>query len=648
MSLNANYTFVGNGNWSIDGVGGQATGGGIVSAIVPEGSRVEAAFLYGSTYFSGTVDSATLSLGDDTLTVSDFDALGVSGPTSLQGYRADITAFIREAVGDGDEDVFDFNLDGISGLNVDGFALVIVYSNPDESLRTIALLDGFSNPDGDEFALGFDEPVDTDQDGFEALLSLGIGFGFQGGEQYSQVTVDSRPLTTSAGGSDDGRAANGGLLTIGGIGDDPANPDPGALPDGDPRIDDELYDLAQGNSVDAAPFLADGAESISVTTLNPSDDDNIFFAGFNITAVVAVDTDENDAPVAASDMVTVLENGMVMIAPLANDFDPDDGDSFTLSGFDASGLVGNLTDNGDGTFTYDPNGAFDALNEGESATTSFSYTITDGELSSSATVTITVNGVGGDTPPPPPGDCPTIDRPGTVDGSGAADQMLTGADYHNSFFFGGDDSGDDSITNFAADDIIVTDVALRDGNGDGIIGFGRNGILNTASGSVAITGTSALRFLGEACEGSFVYADAAVRPDGAQEGKVLSDDVLSGDAGDAMADIFFFDTALDLALGDDTIANFGANDILVTTTKVFDRNNDGTVGFGSDGILDLPGGVGGPGDPGSPGEGGMVTITNMMGGAVSALEYDGSVERDGVTYYVYSLSGSSAGLDTLG
>jgi hypothetical protein len=42
-----------------------------------------------------------------------------------------------------------------------------------------------------------------------------------------------------------------------------------------------------------------------------------------------------------------------------------------------------------------------------------------------------------------------------------------------------------------------------------------------------------------------------------------------------------------------------------------------------------------------------VTITNMMGGAVLALEYDGSVERDGLTYYVYSLSGSPAGLDTL-
>ena len=58
----------------------------------------------------------------------------------------------------------------------------------------------------------------------------------------------------------------------------------------------------------------------------------------------------------------------------------------------ASGAV--VTVNADGSFDYDPNGAFDSLAEGQTATDSFTYTTTDGnETSDSATVTITVSGV---------------------------------------------------------------------------------------------------------------------------------------------------------------------------------------------------------------------------------------------------------------
>lgn len=48
----------------------------------------------------------------------------------------------------------------------------------------------------------------------------------------------------------------------------------------------------------------------------------------------------------------------------------------------------------DGAYTYNPNGAFDYLNSGESFTDSYTYTISDGSGgSATATVTITVNGV---------------------------------------------------------------------------------------------------------------------------------------------------------------------------------------------------------------------------------------------------------------
>lgn len=655
MSLTANYTFVGRGNWSIDGAGGQATGANrTVSAAIPEGSRVEAAYLYTSTFFTAlSPSSVTLTRGPDSTTVTDYTALGVTA--NLQAHRSDITTYIRGVVGNGDDETFDFNLSGITGTNIDGYALVVVYSNPDESIRTISLLDGFSATTGDNFDLTFSEPVDTDQTGFEAQMSLGIGFSFWPSNQFSRVTVDGRQLTQSAGAQDDGTTdfssiSNGGLLTIGGVGDSTDNPDPDQPINGI-RTDDELYDLAKGNVDNAAPYLADGAESINVTTINPSNDDNIFFAGFNITAVVAVDTDENDAPVAVNDEVTVGENEIVTFNMLTNDFDPDEDDEFSITSFNSTGLTGTLTDNGDGSFSYDPGAEFDDLNEGETATTSFTYTISDGEESATATVTITIEGEGDDGPPPSPSDCPTVDRPGTQDGSSSSNQTLTGPAYHNSFYFdnaaGG--TGDDEIANFAADDILVVTEALEDRNGDGVINFGSNGVLDLGGGDSVdfANGVTSLRFLGEACEGNFVYADARVRPDGATEGLVLSNDVLEGDAADSEANIFFFDTALDLDLGDDTITNFGSGDVLVTTTQIRDNNGDGIVGFGPNAVLDLPGGVGGPGDPGMAGEGGNVTVTGPSGESIEAFEYEGSVTRDGVTYYVYSIVGSTVGVEAV-
>ena len=81
MALNANYTFVGKGNWSIDGVGGLATSGGVVSAIIPDGSRVEKAFLYASTYDNGSIESVALATGSVSGIISDFDPLGLRAQT---------------------------------------------------------------------------------------------------------------------------------------------------------------------------------------------------------------------------------------------------------------------------------------------------------------------------------------------------------------------------------------------------------------------------------------------------------------------------------------------------------------------------------------------------------------------------------------
>ncbi|RWM79250.1 MAG: hypothetical protein EOR81_12290 [Mesorhizobium sp.] len=255
----------------------------------------------------------------------------------------------------------------------------------------------------------------------------------------------------------------------------------------------------------------------------------------------------------------------------------------------------------------------------------------------------------------PTSTCPVIDRPGTQDGSASTNDTLTAPAYHNTFFVSEEGvSGKDRITNFGKDDVFASSKALFDSNGDGIITFGTNKVLDldgpdAGLDTVSFDGLDAkkgLRFLGEGCEDVFVYATATVRPKGALEGK-LGDDALAGDNPDAKANKFFFDTALDLNLGHDKITNFGAKDILVTTTKLFDSNNDGKIGFGSNNLLDLSGGVGGPGDPGLPGEVGNVDIKNATGNAVTTLEFDGQVDHSGVNYYVYSGIGSAAGLGDL-
>ncbi|MFX8895563.1 Ig-like domain-containing protein, partial [Acinetobacter baumannii] len=58
--------------------------------------------------------------------------------------------------------------------------------------------------------------------------------------------------------------------------------------------------------------------------------------------------------------------------------DPDLGDThtFTVDTL-ADATRGKVTNNGDGTFTYDPNGAFVGLKAGETAQDKFRFTVTD-------------------------------------------------------------------------------------------------------------------------------------------------------------------------------------------------------------------------------------------------------------------------------
>lgn len=102
----------------------------------------------------------------------------------------------------------------------------------------------------------------------------------------------------------------------------------------------------------------------------------------------------NDGPTANDDSGVVGEDGPgIVIDLLGNDTDPDASDVLGIDSFVFTGLQGSVTDNHDGTITYDPDGAFEDLAAGETALDSFAYTVRDGNGGfDTATVEVTVEG----------------------------------------------------------------------------------------------------------------------------------------------------------------------------------------------------------------------------------------------------------------
>ncbi len=112
---------------------------------------------------------------------------------------------------------------------------------------------------------------------------------------------------------------------------------------------------------------------------------------------------DNNPPNASDDNFSSDENTLLSDNVLTTDSDPNAGDILTVTEInDNAGNVGTqitltsgalLTLNSNGTFSYDPNGQFEDLNDGETATDTFRYTISDGSLTNTATVTIEITGV---------------------------------------------------------------------------------------------------------------------------------------------------------------------------------------------------------------------------------------------------------------
>ena len=179
----------------------------------------------------------------------------------------------------------------------------------------------------------------------------------------------------------------------------------------------------------------------------------------------------NAGPNASDDTVSTDEDTSVSGSVFANngngpDTDPN-GDALTVSQLNGntasigtqvtldSGAL--LTLNTDGSFTYDPNGQFEALSTGDTATDSFEYTLSDGRLTDTATVTLAIAGVN---------DAP----PGTIIGTDGDDILIGGR-------------GRDTILSKAGNDF------LDGGNGrDFLFGGNDNDILFGGNGKDSLFG----------------------------------------------------------------------------------------------------------------------------------------------------------------
>lgn len=137
-------------------------------------------------------------------------------------------------------------------------------------------------------------------------------------------------------------------------------------------------------TVTSSSSAADGFYTVDAVASN---DEAPAYSGSSSATYVVSAPPANQAPVAVDDVATTKQGTSVRIAVLANDRDPENAPLTIVSV--TNGASGRVQVNADGTVTYSPNRKF----TGEDR---FTYSISDGQLT--ATATVTVNVAGGKTP----------------------------------------------------------------------------------------------------------------------------------------------------------------------------------------------------------------------------------------------------------
>ncbi|WP_257294655.1 VCBS domain-containing protein, partial [Endozoicomonas sp. YOMI1] len=151
-------------------------------------------------------------------------------------------------------------------------------------------------------------------------------------------------------------------------------------------------------------YLASGETATVVLNYTVTDDDGMPLTDSSTLTITVTGT--NDAPVATADTDTTLENNSVTVDVIANDSDPNTGNTLSVS----AASIATMTNDGDqqpvtlntasvsfsgNDVIFNPGTDFDHLASGETATVVLNYTVTDDDgtpLTDNSTLTITVTG----------------------------------------------------------------------------------------------------------------------------------------------------------------------------------------------------------------------------------------------------------------
>lgn len=278
---------------SVDGVGTNAAAG-VIDVLKPAGSTVRrAAFACAGTPFGRVIANGDVSIDGSPVTWG-LSTFTPATPTNIfHSVYADVTAVVSAKINAAAAGLVPFTVTEVATGSIDGCILAVISDDPAQTVdRTAILLFGGQELTGDTFNINVTPAIDLSNPDLVLNFGLGIGFSAQGGEanlcggnQVSLVDVNTVRMTSCAGNWDDGTLTNGALLTVGGLGDSNANPVNVNLPAQIGEIEDELYDLI--------PFVANGDTVITVDTINPSNDDLIFFAHLLTLGRASIPGDED-------------------------------------------------------------------------------------------------------------------------------------------------------------------------------------------------------------------------------------------------------------------------------------------------------------------------------------------------------------------
>ena len=351
---------------SVDAIGTNNAAGAPIQVQKNAGATVKEAFLFavgtGQTGYTPVDGDVTL----NGTAISWDPAQTITNNIGSGNVEANVTAIVKPIVDTAAAGLVPITVaEPLNTTSVDGELLAVVLNDPSAPANNgIILMYGAQTTAGDTFNINLASPLDLTQPDLSATMGIGDSFGYQPAGQYSTMMVNGTLMSSSAGGQDDcvakydptpvfGSCANGSLITAGGVGDSTSNPsDPSATdqtcgPPAAPRCDDELYNLL--------PFVKTGDSSIAVSTQNPSNNDNIFFASLDLTATTAI-VGEGIllTPASATSVIGAPHTVTAKVVdssggPVANQTV-----SFNVTSGPNAGLAGTGTTdaNGEATFTY--------------------------------------------------------------------------------------------------------------------------------------------------------------------------------------------------------------------------------------------------------------------------------------------------------